>query len=72
MNGNGGNGLRVHKYTKGRKHRSPSHQAFPSSPTLRVHTPHHAQIFTRPIGDRPTLFLEIIQRVGCTRYAMLP
>ena len=25
------------------------------------------QIFTRPVGDRPTLFLEIIQRVGCRR-----
>jgi len=25
------------------------------------------QIFTKPIGDRSTLFLEIIQRVGCTR-----
>ena len=25
------------------------------------------QIFTRPLGDRPTLFLEIIQRVGCVR-----
>ncbi|EWM22209.1 4-hydroxyphenylpyruvate dioxygenase [Nannochloropsis gaditana] len=24
------------------------------------------QVFTRPVGDRPTLFLEIIQRVGCT------
>jgi 4-hydroxyphenylpyruvate dioxygenase len=23
------------------------------------------QIFTKPIGDRPTLFFEIIQRVGC-------
>lgn len=23
------------------------------------------QIFTKPIGDRPTVFLEIIQRVGC-------
>lgn len=23
------------------------------------------QIFTKPLGDRPTLFLEIIQRVGC-------
>ena len=23
------------------------------------------QVFTRPVGDRPTLFLEIIQRVGC-------
>ena len=23
------------------------------------------QIFTRPVGDRPTLFLELIQRVGC-------
>ncbi len=25
------------------------------------------QIFTRPVGDRPTLFFEIIQRVGCTQ-----
>lgn len=25
------------------------------------------QIFTKPIGDRPTLFFEIIQRVGCER-----
>lgn len=24
------------------------------------------QIFTRPVGDRMTLFIEIIQRVGCT------
>jgi 4-hydroxyphenylpyruvate dioxygenase len=23
------------------------------------------QIFTKPIGDRPTLFFEIIQRIGC-------
>ena len=23
------------------------------------------QIFTKPVGDRATLFLEIIQRVGC-------
>ncbi|CAK7346648.1 unnamed protein product [Dovyalis caffra] len=23
------------------------------------------QIFTKPIGDRPTIFIEIIQRVGC-------
>jgi 4-hydroxyphenylpyruvate dioxygenase len=23
------------------------------------------QIFTKPIGDRPTLFFEIIQRMGC-------
>ncbi|CAM9183841.1 unnamed protein product, partial [Choristocarpus tenellus] len=23
------------------------------------------QIFTRPVGDRPTFFLEIIQRIGC-------
>lgn len=23
------------------------------------------QVFTKPVGDRPTLFLEIIQRVGC-------
>jgi 4-hydroxyphenylpyruvate dioxygenase len=25
------------------------------------------QIFTRPLGDRPTVFVEIIQRVGCMR-----
>ncbi|XP_020243299.1 LOW QUALITY PROTEIN: 4-hydroxyphenylpyruvate dioxygenase-like [Asparagus officinalis] len=25
------------------------------------------QIFTKPIGDRPTIFLEIIQRIGCMR-----
>ncbi|KAL3754866.1 hypothetical protein ACJRO7_002030 [Eucalyptus globulus] len=24
------------------------------------------QIFTKPVGDRPTIFIEIIQRVGCT------
>ena len=23
------------------------------------------QIFTRPVGDRPTLFFEVIQRKGC-------
>jgi len=23
------------------------------------------QIFTKPIGDRPTIFFEIIQRLGC-------
>jgi 4-hydroxyphenylpyruvate dioxygenase len=23
------------------------------------------QIFTKPLGDRPTLFIEIIQRIGC-------
>jgi len=23
------------------------------------------QIFTKPLGDRPTIFIEIIQRVGC-------
>lgn len=23
------------------------------------------QIFTKPVGDRPTIFLEVIQRVGC-------
>lgn len=23
------------------------------------------QIFTKPIGDRPTIFIEIIQRIGC-------
>ena len=25
------------------------------------------QIFTRPLSDRPTVFLEFIQRVGCMR-----
>jgi len=25
------------------------------------------QIFTRPLSDRPTIFLEIIQRIGCVR-----
>jgi 4-hydroxyphenylpyruvate dioxygenase len=23
------------------------------------------QVFTKPIGDRPTFFVEVIQRVGC-------
>ena len=23
------------------------------------------QVFTKPIGDRPTFFVEIIQRIGC-------
>ena len=27
------------------------------------------QVFTKPVGDRPTLFLEIIQRIGCMRSA---
>mmetsp|Transcript_32180 Transcript_32180/g.81790 ORF Transcript_32180/g.81790 Transcript_32180/m.81790 type:complete len:476 (-) Transcript_32180:554-1981(-) len=27
------------------------------------------QIFTKPLGDRPTVFIEIIQRVGCMREA---
>jgi 4-hydroxyphenylpyruvate dioxygenase len=30
------------------------------------------QIFTKPIGDRPTLFFEIIQRVGCMREVEVP
>lgn len=25
------------------------------------------QVFTRPLGDRPTVFIEIIQRIGCDR-----
>ncbi|CAG9460350.1 unnamed protein product [Pedinophyceae sp. YPF-701] len=25
------------------------------------------QIFTRPLGDRPTVFIEVIQRLGCMR-----
>lgn len=25
------------------------------------------QVFTRPLSDRPTVFIEIIQRVGCMR-----
>jgi 4-hydroxyphenylpyruvate dioxygenase len=24
------------------------------------------QLFTKPVGDRPTFFFEIIQRIGCT------
>jgi len=28
-------------------------------------SPFLPQIFTLPVGDRPTLFLEIIQRIGC-------
>ena len=27
------------------------------------------QIFTGAVGDRPTLFLELIQRIGCMREA---
>jgi 4-hydroxyphenylpyruvate dioxygenase len=27
------------------------------------------QVFTKPIGDRPTFFVEIIQRIGC-QYAV--
>jgi len=27
----------------------------------------HTQIFTKPLGDRPTVFVEIIQRIGCMR-----
>lgn len=23
------------------------------------------QVFTKPVGDRPTFFVEIIQRIGC-------
>jgi 4-hydroxyphenylpyruvate dioxygenase len=23
------------------------------------------QVFTKPVGDRPTIFCEIIQRIGC-------
>ena len=30
------------------------------------------QIFTPPLGDRPTVFLEIIQRVGCMRPLLDP
>eukprot|EP01024_Parvocaulis_polyphysoides_P018488 TRINITY_DN18195_c0_g2_i1.p2 TRINITY_DN18195_c0_g2~~TRINITY_DN18195_c0_g2_i1.p2 ORF type:complete len:123 (-),score=22.41 TRINITY_DN18195_c0_g2_i1:166-534(-) len=26
------------------------------------------QIFTQPLGDRPTIFIEIIQRVGCLKH----
>lgn len=25
------------------------------------------QVFTKPLGDRPTIFIEIIQRIGCDR-----
>lgn len=24
------------------------------------------QVFTKPVGDRPTMFFEFIQRIGCT------
>lgn len=27
------------------------------------------QVFTKPLGDRPTVFIEIIQRIGCDRTA---
>ena len=30
------------------------------------------QIFTKPLGDRPTIFIEIIERVGCTKDAPAP
>jgi 4-hydroxyphenylpyruvate dioxygenase len=30
------------------------------------------QIFTKPLGDRPTVFVEIIQRVGCMREVEVP
>jgi 4-hydroxyphenylpyruvate dioxygenase len=30
------------------------------------------QIFTKPIGDRPTFFVEIIQRVGCMMRRVAP
>ncbi|KAG2434438.1 hypothetical protein HYH02_012268 [Chlamydomonas schloesseri] len=30
------------------------------------------QIFTKPLGDRPTVFIEIIQRVGCMREVKEP
>merc|ERR1719389_985325 len=30
------------------------------------------QIFTKPLGDRPTIFIEIIQRVGCVQPAEEP
>jgi 4-hydroxyphenylpyruvate dioxygenase len=25
------------------------------------------QVFTKPVGDRPTIFIEIIQRIGCDK-----
>lgn len=30
------------------------------------------QIFTKPLGDRPTVFIEIIQRLGCTTEVQPP
>eukprot|EP00775_Hariotina_reticulata_P005049 gene5049-5290_t len=30
------------------------------------------QIFTKPLGDRPTVFIEVIQRLGCTRERQQP
>jgi hypothetical protein len=29
------------------------------------------QIFSKPLSDRPTVFIEIIQRIGCEREASL-
>jgi len=28
------------------------------------------QIFTKPLGDRPTVFIEVIQRIGCMRQVL--
>lgn len=30
------------------------------------------QIFTKPLSDRPTIFLEIIQRIGCNYRVQTP
>lgn len=30
------------------------------------------QIFSKPLGDRPTVFIEIIQRIGCEREVEAP
>ena len=30
------------------------------------------QIFTKPLGDRPTVFIEIIQRIGCEKEVPAP
>jgi hypothetical protein len=39
-----------------------------SCTSVAAHTPLlRAQIFTGSVGDRPTLFMEIIQRIGCMK-----
>lgn len=32
-----------------------------------IAAPFKLQLFTKPLGDRPTIFIEVIQRIGCMR-----